>query len=258
MSIDVLSNLVVTEVYSVSTLYTPKNTKVKKIDRPSWALVMKYEGETVYTSNGKRFLSDVNHVMVLPKESSYNWECTASGHYTIVEFDSALTCPTPFSVSVGNTEKISKMFRDLEYKRTLGSLTVEIESIRDVYSILLALIHNSRSQYQPTKKQERIAPAVEYILLNYNKNITNDTLAAIVGMSTVYFRKLFTGVMGVSPIVFARKVRIEKAKEMLKSDYGTLSDVSVSLGYSGLYDFSRDFKKWTGVPPSKYCSRSNN
>ena len=71
-------------------------------------------------------------------------------------------------------------------------------------------------------------------------------------MSTVYYRKLFTEVMGVPPITYARQLRIEKAKEMLKSDYITLTDIATSLGYSSLYDFSRDFKKHTGVAPSKY------
>ena len=45
---------------------------------------------------------------------------------------------------------------------------------------------------------------------------------------------------------------IRLPKEILKSDYGTLSDVALSLGYASLYDFSRDFKKHTGIAPSKY------
>jgi len=49
--------------------------------------------------------------------------------------------------------------------------------------------------------------------------------------------------------------RTEKAKEMLGSDYGTLSDIAQSLGYPNLYDFSRDFKKHAGVAPSKYEGR---
>ena len=119
---------------------------------------------------------------------------------------------------------------------------MELESIRDTYSILLALTQAVSERYLPTEKQQKIAPAIEYISQHYNENITNEVLADIAGMSTVYFRKLFTSVIGVSPIVYARNLRIEKAKEMLRSDYGTLSDVALSLGYRSLYDFSRDFK----------------
>lgn len=252
MSTDVLSNLVITKVHSVSTLYTPKNKKAKRIDRPSWAVVIKYEGETVYTANGKSFLSDLNHSVILPKGCSYEWLCTKSGHCFIIEFECEKTFEEPFSFFVKNGEKILKMFKDLEYKRNLKKPMTELESIRDTYSIILALTQTESEQYLPTEKQKKIAPAIEYISQHYNENITNEKLAAIAGMSTVYFRKLFTSVLGVSPISYARNLRIEKAKEMLKSDYGTLSDISRSLGYPNLYDFSRDFKKHTGVAPSKH------
>ena len=64
MSAEILSNLVITKVHSVSTMYTPQNKKSKKKDRPRWAVVIKYEGETVYTSNGKCFLSDIGHTVI--------------------------------------------------------------------------------------------------------------------------------------------------------------------------------------------------
>ena len=130
-----------------------------------------------------------------------------------------------------------------------------IESIRDTYSILLTAAQNDPKPYLPTEKQQKIVPVIEYISKYYYKNITNDSLASIAGLSTVYFRKLFTSVMGVSPITYVHQFRIEKAKEMLKSDYSTLTDIAQSLGYPSLYDFSRDFKKHTGVSPSKYGGR---
>ena len=45
---------------------------------------------------------------------------------------------------------------------------------------------------------------------------------------------------------------IKRAKELLGGDYDSLSDIAQSLGYSGLYEFSRDFKSRVGVSPSKY------
>jgi len=255
MNTELLSNLIITKVYSVSTLYTFEKTKLKRNDRERWAAVIKYEGETVYSFNGKRFLSDIDHIVILPKGCSYDWQCTRSGHFSIIEFESEKTFEEPFSFSVKNGETILKMFKDLESKRNLRKPMVELESIRDTYSILLVLTQTVEARYLPTEKQQKIVPAVEYISQHYNENITNDELAAIAGMSTVYFRKLFTSIMGVSPITYVHQFRTEKAKEMLASDYGTLSDIAQSLGYLNLYDFSRDFKKHTGVAPSKYKGR---
>jgi len=252
MSINVLSNLVIQKVHSVSTVYTPQHKKSRKKNRSRWAVVIKYEGETVYTCGEKRVLSDLNHPVILPKGCSYDWVCTKAGRFSIIEFESDLTCAELISFSVKNGDRILKMFKDLEYNRNLKKEMVEVESIRDTYSILLALTQAVSESYLPTEKQKKIAPAVEYISQHYNESITNDMLAAIAGISTVYFRKLFTGTVGLSPIQYVHRVRIEKAKEMLKSDFGALSDIAQSLGYSGLYDFSRDFKKHTGVSPSKY------
>lgn len=252
MSYNILSNLVITKIRSVSTLYNPGNTKGKRKDRKCWAILIKYEGETVYTYNEKKLLSDAYHLVALPKGCSYEWECTKSGHLYTIEFECDATYPEPIGISVKNSDKILKMFKELEYKRNLQTPTTEIESIRDTYSILIALTKSAPKQYVPNEKQKKIAPALEYISQNYNKSITNDELASVAGLSTVYFRKLFTDVCGVSPITYAHNLRIEKAKEMLKSDYGVLSDVAISLGYSSIYDFSRDFKNHVGVSPSKY------
>ena len=249
---NILSDLIITRVYSVSTLYNPKNTKLRRNDRPCWAVVIKYEGETVYTSGEKRYLSDIGHIVILPKSCSYDWECTKSGHFCIIEFESARSYSEPISFSVKNGEKILKMFKDLEHKRNMKNPMAEMESVRDTYSILLALTQAITERYSPSEKHQKIAPAIEYISQNYYKSITNDSLAAITGLSTVYFRKLFTSIMGVSPITYVHQLRIEKAKAMLKSDYGTVSNIAESLGYHSVYDFSRDFKKHTGVAPSRF------
>ena len=252
MTHEVLSGLVITKVNHASTLYTPKNTSGGRINRQRWSISVKYEGETVYTTNGKQFISDINHIIILPRGCSYDWKCTKAGHYSVIEFESELTHFEPISFPVRHGEKILKLIKELEYKLNIRHFAFEGEMIMDTYSIILTLLQSISEKYIPNSKQQKLRAALEYISQNYDKNITNDTLAGISGMSTVYFRKLFTEVMGTSPIAYARGLRIEKAKEILQSDYATLGDVAQSLGYQSLYDFSRDFKKHTGVAPSKY------
>ena len=222
MNMDILSKLVITKVYSASTMYNPKSAKTKRNKRQNWAIVIKYEGETLYSSNGKCFTSDLNHIAMLPKGCVYDWKCTKPGHFCIVEFESEPIFFEPIIFSLRHGEKILKLFRELEYKMTLKNSMSEIESIKCVYSIILNLVGANSERYIPNYKQQKLQPAIEYITQNYSKHIKNDNLAALCGISTVYFRKLFCEVMGVSPIAYARQLRIEKAKEMLDSDYGAL------------------------------------
>lgn len=255
MNVDILSNLVITRISSVSELYNPKGARQKREGRECWAAVFKHEGSTVYISDEVRYLSDRAHAVILPKGCSYVWECVESGRFYILEFDCAEGALKPMSFYIKNGERLLKMFRELDLKRNFKTKLGSLESIRDAYSILLALAESEAEPYHPTKHRKLISPALDYISKHYTEAITNDDLAKSAGMSTVYFRKLFKNAMGISPIAYARTMRIEKAKEMLMSDYSSLSDLAISLGYPSLYDFSRDFKKHTGASPSNFKSR---
>lgn len=253
MEMDVLSKLIIKRVFAAATIYTEKNTRAKRENRGNWALIIKDEGETVYTSNGRKLITNKDNIILLPKGCSYEWQCIESAHCAIIEFESDLTCEELLHFPVKDGEKILNMFREVEYKQTMKKPMYEIESIRDCYSIMLKLISSSEKRYSTNEKQKKIAPAVEYIAKNINERITNDDLANACELSTVYFRKLFTDIFGVSPITYIQDLRVKKAKEMLRSDFGSISDVAQSLGYTSIYDFSRAFKKHTGISPMKYA-----
>ncbi|MBQ8357666.1 MAG: helix-turn-helix transcriptional regulator [Clostridia bacterium] len=252
LSLQVLSDLVITGIRSIHTMYNEQGCERKRADRPRWALLMKYEGETRYICNGKSYISDKNHIFILPKGSSYEWMCTKSGHYTAIEFECDRSHSEILPFYVPNAEKMLKMFKELEYKQTLKTPLYTMECLKGTYDMLLTLINGQAAKYTPSNKSEKIKPAIDYIAQRYHTNIKNDELAALTNCSTVYFRKLFAEIMGVSPIAYIHSLRIKKAKEMLQSDYGSITDIALSLGYPNIYDFSRDFKKHTGVSPSHY------
>jgi len=257
MEFDVLSQMIIKRVFAAATIiYTEKNTRARRIKRTNWALIIKLEGETVYTSNGKRFITNKDNAILLPKGCSYEWQCVEAAHCAIIEFESDLTCEELILLPVKDGEKILNAFREVEYKQLMKKPMYNIESIRDCYSIILKLVASAEKKYTTNEKQKKIAPAVEHIAKNYNMRITNEELANACELSTVYFRKLFTDIFGVSPMTYIRDLRIKKAKEMLRSDFGSISDVAQSLGYASIYDFSRTFKKITGMSPLQYASVS--
>jgi AraC-like DNA-binding protein len=207
----------------------------------------------VYTVNGEETVSNNGNVVILPKGLSYEWVCREAGHCAIVDFEGDFEHDRIFSFKIKDSMKILKMFREIEYKRTVKKAMYDMESICDCYSIILEVVRSGGRRYSPSEKQKKIVPAIEYIVKNYNKKLTNDELAKICGLSTVYFRKIFADVLGISPILYIQELRIKKAKGMLQSDYGSISDVALSLGYTSIYDFSRAFKKSVGVSPMQYA-----
>ena len=54
-----------------------------------------------------------------------------------------------------------------------------------------------------------------------------------------------------------QNTRFELAKEMLKQNILTISEISYTLGYSDLGNFSRSFKKYTGLSPKKFRMEMN-
>lgn len=252
MEREFLTNLIIKKTLLTTAIYNEIGSKSKRVSRPCWAVIIKFEGETEYFSHGQKYISNKNNMVILPKGSNYEWTCTKSGYYYTIEFDCDQTFDYIFSFPINNSEKILKIFKDLEYKRILKNPFSELECIKGTYDIILQLLHASPRTYQSADKSRKIQPAVDYIAQNYNKSISYDELAALTSLSTVYFRKLFTEIYEMSPITYIHTLRIKKAEEMLQSDYGSITEIAQSLGYLNIYDFSRTFKKYTGLSPTNY------
>lgn len=249
---ELLSNLHISDIVSANTIYSDKKASGKRINRHVWAIIIKYEGETEYLCNNRRFISNAQNMVLLPKGCSYEWKCLQAGPCCVVEFDSNQTLNEILSLSPLHMDKILNLMKKIEFERTRKEKTYKLECMKDMYMILLQLLNTTPKSYLPTDQKEKIQNVLDYIAQNYTQNMKNDDLARLTPYSTVYFRKLFTLVTGMSPITYLHNLRITKAKEMLCSDYSSISEIAYSLGYADIYDFSRTFKKYAGVSPTHF------
>ena len=49
-----------------------------------------------------------------------------------------------------------------------------------------------------------------------------------------------------------QKMRMERAVDLLRESFETITSIAYSLGYSDVASFTRAFRQWTGLPPSHY------
>lgn len=131
--------------------------------------------------------------------------------------------------------------------------TYQLDVMIEIYSMLNNLLNTADRTYIPKNKQDTLLPAVEYMISHMAEPVTNETLAALTGYSTSHFRKIFFDVYHVSPISYMQSLRIAKGKELLRSGFGSITSIALSLGYSNIYDFSRAFKNSTGISPTEYA-----
>jgi AraC-like DNA-binding protein len=86
---------------------------------------------------------------------------------------------------------------------------------------------------------------------NYMRPISLETISKSIYLSPAYISKVFKEEMGVSPINYLIKIRLAKARELLLEGRLSIKSVARSVGYEDVYYFSKLYKKYHAVPPSK-------
>ena len=87
---------------------------------------------------------------------------------------------------------------------------------------------------------------------NFNKDISKNDIAAILYMSESSVNRFFTEHIGCKFVDYLNKVRIEKAKQMIKSDTIPISEIHNYLGYKSKAHFFKIFKQYVKDTPLKY------
>lgn len=252
-----LSKLLITKCLSAYKTTTKPNASSVRKNRDSWGIAIKINNKTEYKCNQKTYISNDKNIILLPKGSDYEWK-SFGGECLMINFDANLTSKEILSFKVNNSLSIISFYKSIIQNNFNNSDFSDMQNIKTLYEFILYLIKGETNSYLTKTQINILNPVVEYINDNYNlPDISLNSLGEISGVSTVYFRKLFKKHFGLSPIDYLQTLRINKAKEILKSDYDSVESVALSVGYNSLYHFSKTFKKLVGVSPSVFAKKKS-
>ncbi len=128
-------------------------------------------------------------------------------------------------------------------------------SIEEIFEYLSILIGQSLDQITEDKKQADLKPiriAKQYIQQNYMKPISLEEVSNYVGFNASYFSSLYKKETGSNFLEYLSEVRMNQAKELLKSSNLSISAICEKVGYIDLKHFTKSFKKTAGVNPNEY------
>jgi AraC-like DNA-binding protein len=95
-----------------------------------------------------------------------------------------------------------------------------------------------------------LARAIRWIRRHYDETLRVEDLAALATMSVSSFHRHFRAVTSMTPIRFQKQIRLNEARARLLAEPGDVAGVGFAVGYDSPSQFSREYRRMFGVPPS--------
>lgn len=105
--------------------------------------------------------------------------------------------------------------------------------------------------------KDTVREALNYIHLYYNEKITLESLAKITHLSTSHFHRIFKESMGITPIEYIIKYRIEIAQDFLLKENASVASIAQRCGFQNVPYFYDLFKRKTGLTPTELRQKQN-
>ncbi|GAJ74443.1 transcriptional regulator, AraC family [Vibrio sp. JCM 18905] len=97
----------------------------------------------------------------------------------------------------------------------------------------------------------QIAKAIDWLKNNFVKPLSVNELAAYSGMSKSAFYTHFRSMTSMTPLQFQKKLRLSEARRLMLTENLDAMATTFKVGYESPSQFSREYSRLFGAPPSK-------
>ena len=253
-------NIEITKVELAFLKRCPKNYSYANKNREFYGLVFILRGKLFIEFNdGRRFSAQKGDVLYLKKGANYRINSASDERleYAVISFDfkeSPFVKMLPFDEvnTTLKTQRFEELFEyicDIWYVKSIGYL-LHTKAMLEL--VIYELMHDRFAKNFGRNAPDKIQATAEYMERCFDREISIETLAKMCGYSEPHYRKMFKKIYGMTPTEYISVIRIEKAKDLLKTGLYSLDEISNRCGFNSTNYFTRVFKKYTGTTPGKY------
>ena len=154
---------------------------------------------------------------------------------------------------------IQELFQENQFSEEY-KLDHEVERLYSCTNLkqILAITQENIQKYEEflersmSGSRDEVASVKNYIYQHYAEDLSLETLAEKVYLSSGYLSFIFKKETGMNLNRFIRVVRMEKAKELLCSSNMKVAQVSEQVGIPNVSYFCRSFREYYGCSPESY------
>jgi len=145
-------------------------------------------------------------------------------------------------------ENKARYIKQIQEAKTVEELAAILHNMVEKIVVQIVLFHG-------IPHASAMRKAEFFIKENYTRKISLREVAKIAGLSAPYFSTIFKEEMGENLSKYINRQRVEKASRMLLETDLSLSEISNACCFDDQSWFSKIFKSFTGISPSKYRSQ---
>lgn len=253
-------DITVTDTECIFHMKRPHGFTFSKEEQTYHTMALILAGSAQYRLGNKTFTVQPGDILFFQKNTCYS-ACVVSSEpweHIVISFRTAddrdirrFPVETVNKVIHGN--RFEELFRQAYSTWSSCAFGYKIQTKAVITQILFELIsENFTRLFGSNTALSSLKAVSDHMEQNYMKKISVEELATISGYSASHFTRLFTKVYGISPIQYLNLIRIIHAKNLLRTDQYTTSQIAQKCGFSNVYYFSRCFKQITGTTPKKW------
>ncbi|MEZ0537579.1 AraC family transcriptional regulator [Caldicellulosiruptoraceae bacterium PP1] len=170
---------------------------------------------------------------------------SSQGAFNKISYDDDIAIKTVEIIKEIENEYYTK---EKGYKPMIKALLLQLLS----YFIRYYRKNNINANIELHKENyEKIKKALDHMQNNYNHPIHVEQLSKICNLSKSHFCYIFKTTMGLTPLDYLTKLRIQKALELLGNSNLSVTEIAYEVGFNSVTSFNISFKKWTGITPTE-------
>jgi two-component system response regulator YesN len=144
--------------------------------------------------------------------------------------------------------------RDIRSVYNFDSIDDYLLALRNYLSSLDGYVQMLKTQYKESNKMEEV---LSWLEANFaNPNLSMSMAANQISLNYTYFSMVFREHTGMSFVNYLKKLRIQKARELIERRVYKVSQVATMTGFHNPRLFSRTFREETGITPAEYICKA--
>jgi AraC family transcriptional regulator of arabinose operon len=174
-----------------------------------------------------------------PREDHHIWQLNYNQFHFFNNYELAQLINKLIRISTGDA-----LTKDVLANLTLKELLIRIMQMQN--------LHEINDNQHELSVSNRFAYVLDYIRLHLSDKLSIDALSQMAFMSKSSFFRAFKHELGISPVDYVIRERIQLSKQFMNNPHISISDACFKAGFNNLNYFCRAFKKLEGSTPSMY------